>query len=127
MHAHDSRTPCYGRDGGSNARVGKSDFLVVESDESDGSFLKLMPILAVVTNIDREHLDHYGTFERVLDAFVQFVNQVPFYGAALVCLDDEYVQQMLPRVRPCILSKDNHYLLQPLENLLILLLAQVHI
>ena len=85
--------------GGSNARVGKSDFLVVESDESDGSFLKLMPILAVVTNIDREHLDHYGTFERVLDAFVQFVNQVPFYGAALVCLDDEYVQQMLPRVR----------------------------
>ena len=85
--------------GGSNARVGKSDFLVVESDESDGSFLKLMPILAVVTNIDREHLDHYGTLERVLDAFVQFVNQVPFYGAALVCLDDEYVQQMLPRVR----------------------------
>ena len=85
--------------GGGNARVGKSDFLVVESDESDGSFLKLMPILAVVTNIDREHLDHYGTFERVLDAFVQFVNQVPFYGAALVCLDDEYVQRMLPRVR----------------------------
>ena len=85
--------------GGSNARVGKSDFLVVESDESDGSFLKLMPILAVVTNIDREHLDHYGTFENVLDAFVQFVNQVPFYGAALLCLDDEHVQQILPRVR----------------------------
>jgi len=85
--------------GGSNARVGNSDFLVVESDESDGSFLKLMPILAAVTNIDREHLDHYGTFDKVMDAFVQFVNQVPFYGAALVCLDDEHVQQMLPRVR----------------------------
>ena len=85
--------------GGSNARVGNSDFLVVESDESDGSFLELMPILAVVTNIDREHLDHYGTFERVLDAFVQFVNRVPFYGAALVCLDDEHVRRMLPRVR----------------------------
>jgi UDP-N-acetylmuramate--alanine ligase len=85
--------------GGSNARVGKSDFLVVESDESDGSFLKLSPILAVVTNIDREHLDHYGTFDNVRDAFVQFVNQVPFYGAALLCLDDEHVQQILPRVR----------------------------
>ena len=85
--------------GGSNARVGKSDFLVVESDESDGSFLELMPILAVVTNVDREHLDYYGTFERVLDAFVQFVNRVPFYGAALLCLDDEHVQEMLPRVR----------------------------
>ena len=85
--------------GGSNARVGKSDFLVVESDESDGSFLKLMPILAVVTNIDREHLDHYGSFGNVLDAFIQFVNQVPFYGAALVCLDDEHVQQVLPRIR----------------------------
>ena len=85
--------------GGSNARMGKSDFLVVESDESDGSFLKLMPILAVVTNIDREHLDHYGTFDNVLAAFVQFINEVPFYGAALVCLDDENVQQILPRVR----------------------------
>ena len=85
--------------GGSNARVGKSDFLVVESDESDGSFLKLMPILAVVTNIDHEHLDHYLTFDRVLDAFVQFVNQVPFYGAALLCLDDGHVQEILPRVR----------------------------
>ena len=85
--------------GGSNARVGKSDFLVVESDESDGSFLKLTPILAVVTNIDREHLDYYGTFENVLDAFVQFINEVPFYGAALLCLDDEHVQGILPRVR----------------------------
>ena len=85
--------------GGSNARVGTSDLLVVESDESDGSFLKLAPILAVVTNIDREHLDHYGTFEGVLNAFVEFVNKVPFYGAAILCIDNEHVQSILPRVR----------------------------
>ncbi len=85
--------------GGFNARVGKSDFLLVESDESDGSFLKLAPILAVVSNIDKEHLDHYGSFENVLDAFTEFVNRIPFYGAAVVCLDDENVQRILPRVR----------------------------
>ena len=85
--------------GGSNARVGKSEFLVVESDESDGSFLKLAPILAVVTNIDREHLDHYASIEDIRDAFTQFVNKVPFYGTAFLCLDDENVQQILPRVR----------------------------
>ncbi len=84
--------------GGSNARVGKSDFLVVESDESDGSFLKLAPILAVVTNIDREHLDHYASIEAIRDAFRDFVNKVPFYGAAILCLDDENVQQILPLV-----------------------------
>jgi UDP-N-acetylmuramate--alanine ligase len=85
--------------GGSNARVGHSDFLVVESDESDGSFLKLAPILAIVTNIDREHLDHYASLEEIRDAFVEFVNKVPFYGAAFVCVDDENVQSILPRVR----------------------------
>ncbi|MBI4908256.1 MAG: UDP-N-acetylmuramate--L-alanine ligase [Acidobacteria bacterium] len=85
--------------GGSNARVGKSEFLVVESDESDGSFLKLAPILAVVTNIDREHLDHYHSLDHILDAFTQFVNKVPFYGAAILCLDDENVQRILPRVQ----------------------------
>lgn len=84
--------------GGSNARVGHSDFLVVESDESDGSFLKLAPILAVVTNIDREHLDHYPSIEDIRSAFTQFVNKVPFYGAAIVCLDDENVQQILPSI-----------------------------
>jgi UDP-N-acetylmuramate--alanine ligase len=84
--------------GGSNARIGKSDFLVVESDESDGSFLKLAPIIAVVTNIDREHLDHYGDLDRILQAFVDFVNKVPFYGAAVLCLDDENVQRILPQV-----------------------------
>ena len=85
--------------GGSNARVGHSEYLVVESDESDGSFLKLAPILAVVTNIDREHLDHYADIEEIRDAFVDFVNKVPFYGAAILCLDDENVQQILPRVK----------------------------
>src|SRR5690348_14679466 len=85
--------------GGSNARVGRSDFLVVESDESDGSFLKLAPIVAVVTNIDREHLDHYPSLEAIESAFTEFVNKVPFYGAAIVCLDDANVQSLLPEIR----------------------------
>jgi UDP-N-acetylmuramate--alanine ligase len=85
--------------GGSNARVGKSDFLVVESDESDGSFLKLSPIFAIVTNIDREHLDHYADIEEIRAAFTEFVNKVPFYGAAILCLDSENVQTILPAVR----------------------------
>jgi UDP-N-acetylmuramate--alanine ligase len=85
--------------GGSNARVGKSDFLVVESDESDGSFLKLSPILAIVTNIDREHLDHYADIEAIRAAFIEFLNKVPFYGAAIVCLDSENVQSILPSIR----------------------------
>jgi UDP-N-acetylmuramate--alanine ligase len=85
--------------GGSNARVGRSDFLVVEADESDGSFLKLAPIVAVVTNVDREHLDHYPTLDAIRAAFVEFVNKVPFYGAAIVCLDDPNVQGLLPEIR----------------------------
>jgi UDP-N-acetylmuramate--alanine ligase len=84
--------------GGSNARVGRSDFLVVESDESDGSFLKLSPILAVVTNIDREHLDHYPSIVEIRAAFLDFIQKVPFYGAAILCLDDENIQQLLPMV-----------------------------
>jgi len=84
--------------GGSNARVGHSDFLVVESDESDGSFLKLSPILAVVTNVDREHLDHYASIDEIRAAFLEFIQKVPFYGAAILCLDDENVQQLLPSV-----------------------------
>ncbi len=84
--------------GGSNARVGRSDFLVVEADESDGSFLKLAPIMAVVTNIDREHLDHYASLEEIREAFIEFVNKVPFYGAAIVCLDDPNVQSVLPAI-----------------------------
>ena len=85
--------------GGSNARVGHSDFLLVESDESDGSFLKLAPIVAVVTNIDREHLDHYPSLDAIRDAFIEFVNKVPFYGAVIVCLDDPNVQSILPAIR----------------------------
>src|SRR6476619_2796416 len=90
--------------GGSNARVGKSDFLVVESDESDRSFLKLAPILAVVTNIDREHLDCYSSLDDIRAAFIEFVNKVPFYGAAILCLDDANVQSILPAVRRRIIT-----------------------
>src|SRR6476659_8242629 len=85
--------------GGANAQLGHSDFLVVESDESDGSFLKLAPIIAVVTNIDREHLDHYPTLDAIRAAFIEFVNKVPFYGAVIVCLDDPNVQGILPSIR----------------------------
>ena len=84
---------------GSNARLGASDWMVVEADESDGSFLRLDGTVAVVTNIDPEHLDHYGSFDAVKDAFVQFVENVPFYGAALLCLDHPEVQGILPRLR----------------------------
>ncbi len=84
---------------GSNARLGKSDWMVVEADESDGSFLRLDGTLAIVTNIDPEHLDHYGTFDAVKDAFVEFVENVPFYGAAMLCLDHPEVQAILPRVQ----------------------------
>ncbi len=90
--------------GGSNARVGHSDFLVVESDESDGSFLKLSPIIAVVTNIDREHLDHYPSLEDIEAAFIEFVNRTPFYGACIVCLDDPNVQAILPSMKRRIIT-----------------------
>ena len=83
---------------GSNARLGKSEYLVVESDESDGSFLKLAPIIAIVTNIDREHLDHYSGIEEIRAAFATFIAKIPFYGAAILCLDDENIQQLLPGV-----------------------------
>ncbi|MBX3562917.1 MAG: UDP-N-acetylmuramate--L-alanine ligase [Sphingomonas sp.] len=84
---------------GSNARLGKSDWMVVEADESDGSFLRLDGTIAVVTNIDPEHLDHYGSFERAKDAYVEFVENVPFYGAALLCVDHPEVQGIIPRLR----------------------------
>ena len=83
---------------GTNARLGQGEHLVAEADESDGSFLKLTPTIAVVTTVDAEHLDHYGTLEAVRDAFVVFLNKVPFYGAAIVCLDEPNVQLLLPRV-----------------------------
>jgi UDP-N-acetylmuramate--alanine ligase len=71
---------------------------VAESDESDGSFLKLAPIIAVVTNIDREHLDHYASIEEIRQAFTDFINKVPFYGAAVVCMEDENIQQIFPKI-----------------------------
>ena len=82
----------------------RRDYLVVESDESDGSFLKLAPIIAIVTNIDREHLDHYSDIDEIRRAFAEFVGKVPFYGAAILCLDDENVQQILPSVNRRIIT-----------------------
>src|SRR6266704_2030712 len=82
----------------SNARLGKSDLMVVEADESDRSFLMLTPTIAVVTNIDREHMDYYHDMEDVRRCFTDFVNKVPFYGAAVLCLDDPHVQAVIPKV-----------------------------
>ncbi len=83
---------------GSNAKLGKGDFIVAESDESDGSFLKFSPTIAVVTNIDREHLDHYSGLAEIKEAFTAFVNKVPFYGAAVLCLEDPNVRAIIPRI-----------------------------
>jgi UDP-N-acetylmuramate--alanine ligase len=84
---------------GSNAKLGAGDLLVAEADESDGSFLRLTPTIAAITNIDPEHLDHYTTFEALKDAFVEFAERVPFYGLAVLCLDHPTVQEILPRIR----------------------------
>jgi UDP-N-acetylmuramate--alanine ligase len=89
---------------GSNAKLGKGDLLVAEADESDGSFLHLSPTIAVVTNIDAEHLDHYGSLARLQDAFVDFLNKVPFYGTGIVCLDDPSVKSILPRLERRLLT-----------------------
>jgi len=83
---------------GTNARLGSGDWMVVESDESDGSFLRLPATIAVVTNVDPEHLDHYGTFDALRDAFVRFVENIPFYGFAVLCADHPEVQALIPRV-----------------------------
>ncbi|MEO6225553.1 MAG: UDP-N-acetylmuramate--L-alanine ligase [Sphingomicrobium sp.] len=84
---------------GSNARLGKGDWWVIEADESDGSFLRLDGTIAVVTNIDPEHLEHYGTFDAVKDAFIEFVENVPFYGLAVLCVDHPEVQNIIGRIR----------------------------
>ncbi len=83
---------------GSHARLGRGDFLVAEADESDGSFLRLAPTIVAVTNLDREHLEHYGTMERLNESFLEFINKVPFYGLAVLCADDERLRGLLPRV-----------------------------
>src|SRR6185503_6671857 len=80
---------------GANARLGQGDYLVAEADESDGSFLKLAPTIAVVTTIDAEHLDHYGSLEAIREAFLTFVNKVPFYGAAVLCFDQPNIQMLI--------------------------------
>jgi len=81
-----------------NARLGRGDLLVAEADESDGSFVHLSPVFAVVTNIDAEHLDFYGTLDSIHDAFVEFARRVPFYGAVICCIDDPNVRLVLPRI-----------------------------
>jgi len=83
---------------GTNARLGQGEFLVAEADESDGSFLKLTPTIAVVTTVDAEHLDHYPDLDAIVAAFLAFANKVPFYGAVVVCLDDPNLQRMIPRM-----------------------------
>jgi UDP-N-acetylmuramate--alanine ligase len=83
---------------GSNARLGSGEYMVVEADESDRSFLKLSPAIAIITNIDREHLEAYGSFDRLVDAFADFASRMPFYGAVVACLDDAPVAKMLSRV-----------------------------
>ncbi len=85
--------------GGSNAKLGQGDILVAESDESDGSFMALSPAIAVVTNIDLEHVDHYGSMENIRSAFVNFINKIPFYGTAILCMDNEEIQNIIPRLK----------------------------
>jgi len=89
---------------GAHARLGQGDYMVVEADESDRTFLLLAPVIAVVTTIDREHLDHYRSLEEIQDAFLQFVNRVPFYGTVVLCLDEPHVQAIVPGVRRPIVS-----------------------
>ena len=84
---------------GSNAKLGQGKFLVAEADESDGSFMLLSPTIAVVTNIDADHLDFYRDLEQIKDTFVDFINKVPFYGLAVLCLDDPNIQAIIPRVK----------------------------
>ncbi len=104
---------------GANARLGQGKYLIAEADESDGSFLCLLPIINVVTNVDQDHLDHYGTQDAIDDAFVSFMNQIPFYGLNVVCGDDPGVQRLLSRVkRPVVtygFGPENHIRAEILE------------
>jgi UDP-N-acetylmuramate--alanine ligase len=93
---------------GSNAKLGKGPFLVAEADESDGSFLLLNPTLAVITNIDREHLDHYKDLEEIQDAFVTFANKIPFYGSVFLCLDDANAAAVRPRLKRQVRTYGTH-------------------
>jgi len=84
---------------GTNARLGKGAFMVAETDESDGSFLMLSPTITVVTNVDREHLDYYGTLSRLKEAFLDFINKVPFYGLSVLCLDCPNIRELVPSIK----------------------------
>ncbi len=90
--------------GGSNAKLGAGDFLVAEADESDGSFLKLAPVLEVVTNIDLEHMDFYSSIEQIKSVFLEFIEKIPFYGAVILCMDDPHVASILPEIKKRILT-----------------------
>lgn len=89
---------------GSNAKLGEGEFLVAEADESDGSFLKLSPVLEVVTNIDFEHLDHYQNIDEIKTIFLDFINKLPFYGTAVICLDDPHIVDILPAIKKRIIT-----------------------
>jgi UDP-N-acetylmuramate--alanine ligase len=90
--------------GGTNAKLGEGEFLVAEADESDGSFLKLSPVLEVVTNIDLEHLDYYRDIDHIKETFLDFIDKIPFYGAAILCLDDPQVADILPRIEKRVIT-----------------------
>jgi UDP-N-acetylmuramate--alanine ligase len=89
---------------GGNAKLGEGEFLVAEADESDGSFLKLSPVLEVITNIDLEHLDFYRDLEHIKNTFLQFIDKIPFYGAAIICLDDQNIADILPVIKKRIIT-----------------------
>ncbi|THB79643.1 MAG: UDP-N-acetylmuramate--L-alanine ligase [Desulfobulbaceae bacterium] len=89
---------------GGNAKLGAGEFLVAEADESDGSFLKLSPVLEVVTNIDLEHLDYYHDINHIKSSFLQFIDKIPFYGAAIICLDDKHIAEILPEIKKRIIT-----------------------
>jgi UDP-N-acetylmuramate--alanine ligase len=89
---------------GSNAKLGDGEFLVAEADESDGSFLKLAPVLEVVTNIDLEHLDYYRDLDHIKETFLAFINKIPFYGAAVLCLDNQHVAALLPEIKKRVIT-----------------------
>ncbi|MDR1259810.1 MAG: UDP-N-acetylmuramate--L-alanine ligase [Endomicrobium sp.] len=82
-----------------NAKLGKGNYAIIEADESDGSFLKLLPAISVVTNIDNDHLDYYGSMRNLKEAFVKHINCVPFYGVAVICLDDKNVREIIPKIK----------------------------
>ena len=84
---------------GSHAKLGQSEFLVAEADESDGSFLRLSPTIAVVTTLDEEHMEFYQTLEKIKDTFLKFINKVPFYGSTILCLDDLNIQSLIPNIK----------------------------